>query len=113
MSNIGKCYPIQGSKMGTVKRKQMKLTLKQRLRNWLMNSDNEIELDSIPQPETAHIQSNGMRFQLFKASGGYVIETTYYDDRKDERINKMYVVTEDQDIGKEIGKIITMEALRT
>lgn len=54
-----------------------------------------------------------MRFQLFKASGRYVIETTYYDDRRDERINKMYVVTEDQDIGKEIGKIITMEALRT
>lgn len=113
MSKIGKQYTIQGSKMGTVKRKKMKLTLKQRLRNWLMNSDNEIELDSIPQPETAHIQSNGMRFQLFKASGGYVIETTHYDDRRDERINKMYVVTEEQDIGKEIGKIITMEALRT
>lgn len=46
MSNIGKCYPVQGSKIGTVKRKQMKLTLKQRLRNWLMNSDNEVELNS-------------------------------------------------------------------
>ena len=92
------------------RKKEMKLTFKQRIRNWLNRDDDE----SIPEAvlETASLQSEGMRFQLYKAAGGYVIETTQYDNRTDRRHNKMYVVTEDKDLGAELGKIITMEALR-
>jgi hypothetical protein len=79
--------------------------------NWLNNDEVELERD-IPQIEPANLQSEGMRFQLYKASGGYVIETTQYDHRNDRRHNKMYVITEDKDLGSELGKIITMEALR-
>ena len=53
-----------------------------------------------------------MRFQLYRASGGYVVETRYYDRKADRNENKMYVITEDQDVGHAIGKIITMESLR-
>lgn len=95
-----------------IRKEKMKLTLRQRIINWLNNDEVELEKD-IPQIEPANLQSEGMRFQLYKASGGYVIETTQYDHRNDRRHNKMYVVTEDKDLGSELGKIITMEALRS
>jgi hypothetical protein len=109
MSNYG----AKAIGMGTVrpKRKEMKISLKQRLINWLSD---EVDLSNMPEStiERESLQSEGMRFQLYRASGGYVIETTQYDNRTDRRINKMYVITEDKDLGAELGKIVTMEALR-
>jgi hypothetical protein len=49
---------------------------------------------------------------VYKANGGIVVETRNYDHRKDENRNSLYVITEDKDLGAEIGKIITMENLR-
>jgi hypothetical protein len=49
---------------------------------------------------------------VYKANGGVVVETKRYDMRKDEDRNSLYVITEDKDLGEEIGKIITMENLR-
>ena len=95
----------------TVEEKPMKLTLKQKIRNWLMNDSDES--DYIPTAvETNSIDSNGMRFNLYKANGGFVIETRLYDERNDRNINKLHVITEDKDLGEELGKIITMESLR-
>ena len=101
---------ITGSKKS--KKAKMKLSLKQRLRRWLL--DDEADYDSVPLAirETVSLDSEGMRFTVFKASGGFVIETRTYDRRKDENFNKMYVITETQDLGQELGKIITMESLR-
>jgi hypothetical protein len=53
-----------------------------------------------------------MRFEVHKASGGFVIETRFYDRKSDMHHNKIYVITEDKDLGTEIGKIITMESMR-
>jgi hypothetical protein len=58
------------------------------------------------------VDSNGFRLQVYKANGGVVVETRTYDRRKDENYNSLYVITEDKDLGAEIGKIITMENLR-
>lgn len=92
---------------------KQKTTWRQRLRNWL---NKDIDEDCyIPQDmvvEEASLSSEGMRFQLYRASGGYVVETRHYDRRNDRNENKMYVITEDQDVGQAIGKIITMESLR-
>lgn len=53
-----------------------------------------------------------MRFTVHNASGGRVIQTTRHDRQRDRWINGMYVVTEEQDFGKAIDKIITMESLK-
>ena len=75
------------------------------------HSDEEaIHLNRVAEPDS--ISSNGMRFNLYKASGGFVIETRAYDERTDRNNNKLYVITEDKDVGEELGKIITMESLR-
>ena len=61
---------------------------------------------SIDQPERA------IQFTVYTANGGRVIETRRYDRKTDRHANNLYVITSDQDFGREIDKIITMEALR-
>lgn len=102
-----------GSARRRARRMKEKLTWRQRLRNWF-NRDLEDELESVVAQdiEGARLSSEGMRFQLYRANGGYVVETRVYDHRNDRNDTKMYVITEDQDVGHEIGKIITMESLR-
>jgi hypothetical protein len=58
------------------------------------------------------LDSPAVRFKMFKASGGTIIETSIYDENKDRHITGLYVVTNDKDIGAEIGKILTLESLK-
>ena len=96
-----------------VEEKPMKLTFKQRIRNWLMNDDeleygNAIAVDS----EGPNIQSQGFRLNIYSASGGTIIETTKYDRQRDDHKHSLHVVTDDKELGEELAKIITMESLR-
>ena len=96
-----------------VEERTMKLTFKQRIRNWLMNDDeleygNAIAVDS----EGPNIQSQGFRLNVYSASGGTIIETTKYDRQKDDHKHSLHVVTDDKELGEELAKIITMESLR-
>jgi hypothetical protein len=91
----------------------MKLTFKQRIRNWLMNDDEDysnqlISVDS----DGPDIQSQGFRLNIYSASGGTIIETTKYDRQKDDHKHSLHVVTDDKELGEELAKIITMESLR-
>jgi hypothetical protein len=45
-------------------------------------------------------------------NGGTIIETRWYDQRKDESRVKLHIVTSDQDLSESIGKIVTMELLQ-
>ena len=94
-----------------VRKKKVKLTLKQRFRNWLMRDDEELDSPQIA-VESNSLSSDGMRLQIYKASGGYVVETRSYDSHKDRHHNTMHVITEDQDLGDSLGKIVMMEALK-
>lgn len=100
-----------GNQLRRVKKvRKMKLSLKQRIRNWLNSDDYE---EDIPQVvEADKLSSEGMRLQVYKASGGYVIETRSYDHHKDRNYTSMHVITEDQDLGKALGQIVMMEALK-
>ena len=89
----------------------MKLTLKQRIRNWLNNDEYEQDVPQLV--ESDRLSSEGMRLQIYKASGGYVVETCSYDSHKDRNFNSMHVITEEQDLGDALGKIVMMEALRS
>jgi hypothetical protein len=115
MSSYGQVeIPRIRSTRSSLIKKKMKLTLKQKLRNWLMDEETDnyesvtIGIDDL----NPSLESNGFRLQVYKAKGGVIVETRNYDPRKDENRNSLYVVTEDKDLGEEIGKIITMENLR-
>lgn len=60
----------------------------------------------------SRIDSNGMNFTVYRANGGHIIEYRQYDRHKDRSDNKLHIITDDKDIGEELGKIITFESLR-
>lgn len=57
------------------------------------------------------IGSNGMHFTVYGATGGKVIETRTYDPRTDRSNTALYVITDKEDLGEELGQIITKESL--
>lgn len=61
---------------------------------------------SIDQPERA------IQFTVYVANGGRIVETRRIDRKTERSSNGLYIITNDQDFGKEIDKIIVMEGLR-
>lgn len=92
--------------------------LKKKLYHWINSAyDNhvvECEPHSIGRSiVTSTLDSDrNIRFNVYKATGGTIIETSFYDRHKDRHNSSLHIITDDQDIGKEIGKIITMETLK-
>lgn len=93
--------------------------LKNKVRYWLNND--EYAIASAPRGRnsitlTSDVDSidsdRGIRFTAYKASGGTVIETNFYDRVKDRSYRSLHIIADGQDLGKEIGKIITMETLK-
>ena len=92
-----------------------KRSWKERLRDWL-NDSGEVaseQIYAVDSLSTPRIDNDrGINFKVFKAAGGTIIETSFYDRQKDCHQNSLHVITDDKDIGKELGKIITMETLK-
>ena len=95
-----------------IQKKSMKLSIRERIKNWLMKDNDDAELVYAEDCESVDLHSQGFRLQVYGASGGTIVETTKYDQKKDENRHSLYVVTEDKDLGEELAKIITMEQLR-
>ena len=92
--------------------RKMKLSLKQRIRNWILNDDDDY-VESIPIDDCGpNLSSQGFRLNVYGASGGTIVETTKYDRKSDDNRHSLHVITEDKDLGAELSKIITMEQLR-
>jgi hypothetical protein len=106
-NRLGRSLPIQ-----THKPRKMKMTLKQRIRNWLMNDSDAEECYAIEDSNGPDLNSQSFRLNIYGASGGTIIETTKYDRKSDENRHSLHIVTEDKDLGQELSKIITMEQLR-
>ena len=90
----------------------MKLKLKEKFRNWLMNDPEDYDEATICVDEAPNLSSQGFRLNIYGASGGTIVETTKYDRKNDENRHSLHVITEDKDLGAELSKIITMEQLR-
>lgn len=62
--------------------------------------------------ESNGLSSQGMNFTVYRANGGHIIEHRIYDRKTDRNNNSLHIITDDKDLGEEIGKIITFENLR-
>ena len=97
--------------------------LKLKLRNWV-NSAQDISEQEYVSMKMATANSigigrgptldsdKGIRFQVYKANGGMVVETSTYDRHKDRSHSGLYIITDGKDLGQELAKIITMETLK-
>ena len=90
------------------------------IKKWLTRSNrnqacpqNELGYPSLPTSPHRNLSTLGsVTFTLHPAEGGTVMETVEYDVRSDMRNNRLYVITQDKDLGEEIAKILTLEALK-
>lgn len=86
------------------------------LRNWLTNFDQDVpekigrtlSVRESDEPDN----EKSLSFRVWFANGGKVVQTNRYDRHKDRNFTAMYVITEEQDFGREIDKIVTMDSLR-
>ena len=92
--------------------------LKLKLRDWA-NSAQDV-------PETVYATSSknrlvsrsdidsedGLSITVRKAIGGKIVSFRHYDNKQDRTNYKLYVVSDDLDFDKELGKMITMESMR-
>ena len=91
--------------------------IKRKLRNWV--NDNRID-----EPEPIGIGSldrhqgldenyhNPLRFTIYNAHGGKVVEVRTYDEKRDHWITSLHVIESDEDFGDSIGKIVFTESLK-
>jgi len=79
---------------------------------WSMNDRHEEDMKIAHDREEFRISATGIRFEVYRANGGTVVETRRNDRRTGDSLFELHVISSDQDIGEEIGKIITMEALK-
>jgi hypothetical protein len=79
---------------------------------WSMQDNHHNEPDIALQPDEHRLSATGIKFEVYRANGGTVIETRRADRRTGDSVYELHVISGDQDVGQEIGKIITMEALK-
>lgn len=88
--------------------------------NWLkkkldLPSDNlckESALQVYPS-SPSRLESGGLNFTVYRANGGYIIEHRLYDRKTDRTNTSLHIITDDRDLGEELGKIIIYENLRS
>lgn len=98
----------------------MKLTLKQRFRNWLM-TDNDHYSDgpglatnlakSKDDSELNIHDSNCITFRVVPANGGRIVQVQYFDERQDRHYTKLHLVTPDEDLAQSLAQILHLETL--
>ena len=84
------------------------------------NNDDSEDFISDPQPRPRRHKINdriGSKENTFNinfttAVGGYIIQFVHYDELKDEDTTSVYLITDEQDLGKEFSKIVVAEMMK-
>ena len=93
--------------------------LKRKLRKWVDDAREEPDVfqhklarGSSVSCDDVETFGEPMRFTLTKANGGFIVSTRRYDNRTDRSSGDNYIITDSDDLGAAISKIVTMEALK-
>jgi hypothetical protein len=92
---------------------------KNKLRNWLLadnsakasrlRTGNSIAIDE----DHEHMSSDPtMRFKVYNARGGKIVEFSRFDRQKDRNYHDLYIIGNNEDFGAKIGKIAMMESMK-
>jgi hypothetical protein len=92
--------------------------LKQRLRNWI-NSEEDPTQELHWTNSRAVLKSSsdldsedGLSITVRSAIGGRIVTFRHYDRKTDRTNYRLYIVPEDLDFERELGKMITLESMR-
>lgn len=78
--------------------------------NTIKRPSNSRRIEAVRESDT--LNTEPITFKMFKASGGWAIEFRQYDNKNDRVETSLYVVNNEEELGKHISQIITMEALK-
>ena len=59
-----------------------------------------------------NLNQSPLVFRLYPATGGHIVEYSFYDERKDQNTQALHLIPSDADLGDALSKIMTLEALR-
>ncbi len=132
-------WPFEVTSLTTEKKKPtMLMKLRKQFLNWLRQSDdyeeeNEAQpatlgrgnswnnirrkkqkniVDLVVKEDGVRLDSRGVKFTVYPARGGVVIEASSYDERSDNNVVSLHVVPEGDDLDVAMANIIAVEAMR-
>jgi hypothetical protein len=55
---------------------------------------------------------DGLNITVRRATGGKIVTFRHYDNKQDRHFHKLYVIPDELDFERELGKMITLESMR-
>ena len=103
----------------------MKNWLRNKLHNFIFSKEAELSPYSdhrkmnttISGGRNHHSQTLGsegepLRFTVYNASGGKIVEINHYDSRTDRHHTSLHIIGSDEDFGESLAKIAFLEVLK-
>lgn len=59
-----------------------------------------------------NLNQSALSFRLYPATGGHIVEYSYYNEKTDMNQQALHLIPSDADLGDSLSKIMTLEALR-
>ena len=87
--------------------------LRRWVNNWLNKDDYDdtlVEVSSGYHPNT--FETQGFNLRILRAEGGTIVESYFYSRKKDNSNSRLYIITDERDLGQELAKIVTIEGLK-
>ena len=92
--------------------------LKRKFRNWLNEEDiypiaeGRYGNKAISPVSRSELESPTLNFKVMKAQGGTIVETSRYDHKADRHYTSLHIIQDSEDMGEQLGKIVTYENLK-
>jgi hypothetical protein len=99
----------------------MKNWLRNKLHNFIFAPDRELvaskQHNTLVSSRGHHSQTLGsdaepLRFTVYNASGGKIVEISHYDSKRDRHETSLHIIGSDEDFGDSLGKIAFLEVLK-
>lgn len=87
------------------------MSLKQIIKNWLY-SDSNVKAVPMAEQNSSLQQPATLNLQVYTAIGGKVVEFRSYDQKTDRVMFSTYLITDSENVGEKLSKIITLELLK-
>jgi len=95
--------------------KEEKVKMIVRFARWILNKydnyDQHIGSISISD-RILDRHTNTVQFSVHPASGGYVVESSFYNEREDRHERNLHIITSQEDFSKELAQAVFMDMLK-
>ncbi len=98
----------------------MKNWIRRKLHSFLWPEDQPIAYDGSKMAtltssrghQSLSSENEPLRFTVYNASGGKIVEVSHYDQKRDRHDTSLHIIGSDEDFGESLGKIAFIELLK-